>query len=130
MSPASTQSVECPTEKLIQRLLAAHQRWLYQELPWIDSLIGRLEQVEGAEPGVTAIRRTFDRLRHEMAEELRQEDHVLFPEVLELMAMSGPVRPLEFLRAGNLAIDLKQRLLLREGKRVHLSPKEFDLLCS
>jgi two-component system, OmpR family, KDP operon response regulator KdpE len=35
---------------------------------------------------------------------------------------------LEVLQAGNLEIDLKQRILRREGQEVHLSPTEFDLL--
>ncbi len=34
----------------------------------------------------------------------------------------------ETLGAGNLEIDLKRRLLWRDGEHVHLSPKEFDLL--
>lgn len=34
----------------------------------------------------------------------------------------------ETLEAGNLEMDLKRRLLRRNGERVHLSPKEFDLL--
>ncbi len=34
----------------------------------------------------------------------------------------------ETLEAGNLEIDLKRRLLRRNGEHVHLSPKEFDLL--
>jgi two-component system, OmpR family, KDP operon response regulator KdpE len=34
----------------------------------------------------------------------------------------------ETLEAGNLEIDLKRRILRRGGERVHLSPKEFELL--
>lgn len=34
----------------------------------------------------------------------------------------------EMLEAGNLEIDLKRRTLRRGGERVHLSPKEFELL--
>jgi two-component system, OmpR family, KDP operon response regulator KdpE len=34
----------------------------------------------------------------------------------------------EMLEAGNLEIDLKRRILRRGGERVHLSPKEFELL--
>jgi two-component system, OmpR family, KDP operon response regulator KdpE len=34
----------------------------------------------------------------------------------------------ETLEAGNLEIDLKRRILRRDGERVHLSPKEFELL--
>jgi len=75
----------------------------------------------------TTMRRIFVRLRHEMVEDLRQEEHVVFPVVLDLMAVGRPVPQLQSLRAGNLEIDLRQRLLLREGKEVHLSPKEFDL---
>jgi len=33
-----------------------------------------------------------------------------------------------FLRAGNLEMDLRDRILRRNGEEVHLSPKEFDLL--
>jgi two-component system KDP operon response regulator KdpE len=32
------------------------------------------------------------------------------------------------LKAGNLEIDVKRRLLWRGGESVHLTPKEFDLL--
>lgn len=32
------------------------------------------------------------------------------------------------LRAGNLEMDLHERLLRRNGEEIHLSPKEFDLL--
>jgi two-component system KDP operon response regulator KdpE len=31
-------------------------------------------------------------------------------------------------RAGSLELDIKRRLLLKEGREVHLSPTEFDLL--
>jgi two-component system KDP operon response regulator KdpE len=34
----------------------------------------------------------------------------------------------ELLQSGDLAVDLKRRLLWRRGEPVHLSPKEFDLL--
>lgn len=32
------------------------------------------------------------------------------------------------LEAGNLALDLRRRILTRGGEQIHLSPKEFDLL--
>jgi two-component system KDP operon response regulator KdpE len=34
----------------------------------------------------------------------------------------------DVLKAGNLEVDVKRRLMFREGNPVHLSPKEFDLL--
>jgi len=34
----------------------------------------------------------------------------------------------EILKAGNLEVDIKRRLMWRGGALVHLSPKEFDLL--
>jgi len=34
----------------------------------------------------------------------------------------------EVLKAGNLELDVKRRLMWRGGTPVHLSPKEFDLL--
>jgi two-component system, OmpR family, KDP operon response regulator KdpE len=34
----------------------------------------------------------------------------------------------EVLKAGNLEVDIKRRLMWRGGSLVHLSPKEFDLL--
>jgi two-component system, OmpR family, KDP operon response regulator KdpE len=34
----------------------------------------------------------------------------------------------EILKAGNLEVDIKRRLMLRGGAPVHLSPKEFELL--
>jgi len=34
----------------------------------------------------------------------------------------------EILKAGNLEVDIKRRLMSRGGNPVHLSPKEFDLL--
>jgi two-component system, OmpR family, KDP operon response regulator KdpE len=34
----------------------------------------------------------------------------------------------EVLQAGTLEIDVKRRLLKRHGEKIHLSPKEFDLL--
>jgi two-component system KDP operon response regulator KdpE len=34
----------------------------------------------------------------------------------------------EVLKAGNLEVDIKRRLMWRGGTTVHLSPKEFDLL--
>ena len=34
----------------------------------------------------------------------------------------------ELLQAGDLAVDLKRRLLWRRGEPIHLSPKEFELL--
>ena len=35
---------------------------------------------------------------------------------------------LDVLQAGNLEMDVKQRILRRDGQEVHLSPTEFDLL--
>ena len=40
----------------------------------------------------------------------------------------GEASEQEMLEAGNLEIDLKRRILWRDRERVHLSPKEFDLL--
>lgn len=34
----------------------------------------------------------------------------------------------DVLKAGNLEVDVKRRIMFREGNPVHLSPKEFDLL--
>jgi two-component system KDP operon response regulator KdpE len=38
------------------------------------------------------------------------------------------VAELVVLRAGNLELDLHERILRRSGEEIHLSPKEFDLL--
>ena len=32
-------------------------------------------------------------------------------------------------RAGDIELDLKRRLVRRDGDEIHLSPREFDLLC-
>ena len=47
--------------------------------------------------------------------------------VLRRTRMSGATEPV-LLRAGNLEMNLHERILRRNGEEVHLSPKEFDLL--
>ena len=47
--------------------------------------------------------------------------------VLRRTRMSGATEPV-VLRAGNLEMNLHERILRRSGEEVHLSPKEFDLL--
>jgi two-component system, OmpR family, KDP operon response regulator KdpE len=47
--------------------------------------------------------------------------------VLRRMHPAGAAEP-ETLEAGDLEIDIKRRQLLRSGERIHLSPKEFELL--
>jgi len=47
--------------------------------------------------------------------------------VLRRTRTSDAVEPV-VLRAGNLELDLHERLLRRNGEEIHLSPKEFDLL--
>jgi len=47
--------------------------------------------------------------------------------VLRRTRMSEAVEPV-VLRAGNLEMDLHDRILRRNGEEIHLSPKEFDLL--
>jgi two-component system KDP operon response regulator KdpE len=66
------------------------------------------------------------------------DDCVLAPfRYRELVARLGAVlrrplptktRPRDLLRAGNLELDLKQRKARQNGKQIHLSPREFDLL--
>ena len=47
--------------------------------------------------------------------------------VLRRTRMSDAVEPV-VLRAGNLEMDVHERVLRRDGEDIHLSPKEFDLL--
>jgi two-component system KDP operon response regulator KdpE len=47
--------------------------------------------------------------------------------VLRRTRMSGAAEPV-VLQAGNLELDLHERILRRNGEEIHLSPKEFDLL--
>ena len=41
---------------------------------------------------------------------------------------SGAILPAPILCAGQLELDLERRILKKNGKQIHLSPKEFDLL--
>ena len=47
--------------------------------------------------------------------------------VLRRTRASGAAEPV-VLRAGDLEMDLHERILRRSGEEIHLSPKEFDLL--
>jgi two-component system KDP operon response regulator KdpE len=47
--------------------------------------------------------------------------------VLRRTRISEAAEPV-VLRAGNLEMDLHDRILVRDGEEIHLSPKEFDLL--
>ena len=47
--------------------------------------------------------------------------------VLRRTRMSDAAEPV-VLQAGNLEMDLHERILRRNGEEIHLSPKEFDLL--
>src|SRR5947207_2166208 len=73
-----------PTDRLIQRLLATHRRWVFEDLPWIDYLFDGVETERSPEPAVKRLRRIFNRLRREMIEHLRNEENILFPALLEL----------------------------------------------
>jgi regulator of cell morphogenesis and NO signaling len=87
-APVQSRQMECwyavPTDRLIERLLATHRRWVFEELPWIDHLLDGVETGRSPEPAVKGLRRIFNRLRREMIEHLLNEENVLFPAILEL----------------------------------------------
>ena len=79
---------------------------------------------------VTALEETADKLR---GFELGADDYLVKPfEVEELVARAHAVtrrrRTLEPLLFGDVRLDLVQREVERNGNRVELSPREYDLL--
>jgi regulator of cell morphogenesis and NO signaling len=67
-----------PVERLIQHLLDTHRQWLEQDLPRIDDLMSRVENVHTFIP----LRRAFNRVRRELEAHLQREENVLFPAIL------------------------------------------------
>jgi regulator of cell morphogenesis and NO signaling len=69
---------EAPVEGFIRHLLDTHRQWLEQDLPRIDDLMSRVENVDRFVP----LRRAFNRVRRELEAHLRREENVLFPAIL------------------------------------------------
>src|SRR5689334_21906135 len=101
--PVAPQTVACwfavPTARLIEYLSETHERWLRQDLPWIEHL---MDCIESAEPSVRALRRVFAKIRHEMEEHLGKEERILFPAVLEMERCSREGRDIPHLPFGSV----------------------------
>lgn len=82
-----------PIEHLIQYLMDTHQRWLQQDLPWVDHLLDRAASVGGEIQSIPPLRRVFFRLRADLEQHLRNEETVLFPAILEIERASVEGRP-------------------------------------
>jgi regulator of cell morphogenesis and NO signaling len=91
-----------PIEHLIQYLMDTHQRWLQQDLPWIDHLLDRAASVGGENQSIPPLRRVFFRLRADLEQHLRNEENVLFPAILEIERAMVEGRPAPRLPFGSV----------------------------
>lgn len=72
-----------PLERLIQNLVAEHQRWRQRVFPELDRLLAERARIEKTD-SVFALRHLFGKLRHELEAHLGVEERVLFPALLEM----------------------------------------------
>jgi len=91
-----------PIAHLIQYLADTHRRWLQEDLPWIDHLIGRVASIGGEGRPILPLRSVFSRLRADMEEHLRNEENVLFPAILEIEPAIVGGRPVPLLPFGSV----------------------------
>lgn len=109
-----------PTE-LVDHLEAVHHRYLGEELPRLDALVGKVLATHGARhPELTSVSATFAVLRADLEPHLLKEERVLFPMVRELFregavpafhcgTLANPIRVMlaEHDRAGELLAELR-----------------------
>jgi regulator of cell morphogenesis and NO signaling len=72
-----------PLEQLIDHLMDDHRRWLEELLPSLAALLEQRAREEKSD-STFALRRIFRRLSTQLEAHLRDEEHVLFPAILEM----------------------------------------------
>ncbi len=72
-------------DHLVDHIEATHHRYLWQELPRLSALIGKVRSVHGARhPELEEVARCYDELRADLEPHLMKEERVLFPMIREL----------------------------------------------
>ena len=72
---------------LVDHIEDTHHRYLWQELPRLSALIGKVASVHGSRhPELNDVARCFDSLRADLEPHLVREERVLFPMIRQLVA--------------------------------------------
>jgi regulator of cell morphogenesis and NO signaling len=94
--------------ELVDHILATHHRYLWDELPRLSELAGRVAQVHGAHhPELGEVRALVDELRADLEQHMAKEEQVLFPRIREL-ATTGTMTAFH---GGSLASPISVMLL-------------------
>jgi regulator of cell morphogenesis and NO signaling len=71
--------------ELVGHIVATHHRYLWDELPRLSELAGKIAQVHGAHhPELGEVRALVDELRTDLEQHMAKEEQVLFPRIREL----------------------------------------------
>lgn len=71
--------------ELVDHIVATHHRYLWDELPRLSELAGKIAQVHGAHhPELREVRAVVDELRADLEQHMAKEEQVLFPRIREL----------------------------------------------
>ena len=81
---------EAPLGDVVAYIQARFHEPLREELPRLAAMMARVVERHGAHhPVVRPLQQTFDRLRHELLDHMRNEDAVLFPAIVALETGGG-----------------------------------------
>jgi len=75
--------------QLVDHIVETHHRFLWDELPRVAALMGKVRTVHGERhPELVAIARCFDTIRGDLEPHMRREEQVLFPAIREMATAS------------------------------------------
>lgn len=73
-----------PTRQLIKEVIGRHHRYLHRTLPFLSHLFGKVVRLHGdRDPSLPQVRAIFENLHATLAEHLHEEEHALFPALLD-----------------------------------------------
>ncbi len=79
-----------PVDLLVDHIEATHHRYLWDELPRVTALVGKIVSVHGERhPELTEIATCFAEVRADLEPHMTKEERVLFPMIRELARSSG-----------------------------------------
>ena len=116
---------------LIDHILETHHAYLRGELPRLQELAGKVEQVHGQKaPKLEELRKVFSGLKSELEMHMMKEEEVLFPAIRQLENNELPQEQLDFLGAPMAVMEQEHENAgaalekIRELTNNHTAPPE------
>jgi regulator of cell morphogenesis and NO signaling len=92
-----------PLRSLIKHIVETHHAYLQKELPALDTLVGRIVPRGCEDSALVDLRRLIRHLRRDLELQMRKEEAILFPAILELEATVATGKQPEYSQFGSVA---------------------------